>query len=179
MRFSELSIKGVWLVSPVKLEDERGFFARTFCEQEFVEQGLEARFLQHSVSHSTCKYTLRGMHFQKYPFAEIKLVSCIKGVVYDVVADLRPGSATFRHWLAVELSPENGHRIYIPEGCAHGFQTLTQDAIVNYLINRFHIPGEARGVRYDDPNLAIEWPAHPSVISPKDLEWPLFEGAPA
>ena len=179
MRFTELSIKGAWLVSPVKLEDERGFFARVFCEQEFAEHGLETRFLQHSVSHSVQKHTLRGMHFQKYPFAETKLVSCIKGVIYDVIADLRPGSTTFRHWLAVELTPENGHRLYIPEGCAHGFQTLTQDTMVNYLINRFHIPGAAQGIRYDDPALAVDWPSRPSVISPKDLEWPLLEGAAA
>lgn len=179
MRFTQLRIEGVWLVSPIRIEDERGSFARTFCENEFAEHGLETRFVQHSISHSVHEATLRGMHFQDSPHAETKLVSCIRGAMYDVVVDLRPGSATRHQWLAVELTPENGHRLYIPEGCAHGFQTLAGDTIVNYLINRFHIPNEARGVRFDDAAIGIEWPMPPSVLSPKDMAWPLLEAASA
>lgn len=171
MRFTQTGLKGAWLVEPEPIADERGSFARTFCEHEFERQGLETGFVQHSVSHSRFKGTLRGMHFQQAPLGEVKLVSCLRGAVHDVIVDLRPYSPTYMEWAAYELSADNRRQLYIPKGFAHGFMALVDDVAVNYLISEFYEPSLARGLRYDDPVLAIDWPGEPTVISQRDLDW--------
>lgn len=172
MRFTQGPIEGVWLIEPVPHADSRGSFARTFCVEEFREHGLATNFSQHSISHSTMKHTLRGLHFQAPPFEEEKLVSCIQGAVWDVAVDLRPQSPTYLEWMAVLLSPENRQQIYIPKGCAHGFQSLKADSVVAYLISTPYHAESARGLRYDDPALQITWPAPPTAMSEKDQNWP-------
>ena len=172
MRFKSTDLKGIHIIEAMPVGDERGHFARTFCEREFAEAGLEFHFVQHSRSRSLRKGTLRGMHFQDAPQRETKLVSCIVGAIHDVVVDLRPGSPTFAKWTAVELTEDNQKQLYIPEGFAHGFLTLRDDVVVSYLISAFHSPALSRGVRYDDPMIGIEWPAAPTVISERDLSWP-------
>ncbi|TXR48331.1 dTDP-4-dehydrorhamnose 3,5-epimerase [Phyllobacterium endophyticum] len=179
MRFTETKLNGAWLVEVLPISDDRGSFARTFCLNEFKEHGLETRFVQHSMSHSVRKHTLRGMHFQLAPHEEVKVVSCIRGAIMDVIIDLRPHSPTCRQWAAYELSESNGRQLYIPKGFAHGFQTLRDDAIVSYLISEFYHPQASTGVRWDDPAFGIEWPALPSVLSDKDQVWPLMDVSPA
>lgn len=174
MRFEAIGLDGAWLVHPEPMRDDRGFFARTFCVNEFGERGLETQFPQHSISLSLCKGTVRGMHFQKSPHEEVKLVRCLSGSIYDVIIDLRPGSPTFRRWKGFELSGENGLQLYIPKGFAHGFQTLADDTRVNYLISEFHAPAAASGVRYNDPAFDVRWPLAVTTISEKDLRWPDF-----
>ena len=172
MRFVETSIKDVWLVIPVPQSDQRGSFTRTFCAREFGVRGLATDFVQHSISHSWRRHTLRGLHFQLPPYEEAKLVGCARGGIWDVAADLRPDAPTSGQWFGAELTSTNGHRLYVPPGCAHGFQTLADDSITTYLISNFYQPSAGAGVRYDDPALAIRWPAEPSCISEKDLAWP-------
>lgn len=176
MRFIETGLKDAWLIQPTLNRDERGSFTRTFCEREFAGHGLEARFAQHSVSHSAAKGTLRGMHFQHAPHQEVKLVNCVRGVIYDVIVDLRPGSASFLQWYGAELSAENRHQMYVPKGFAHGFQTLTNDAEVAYRISEFYEPASAAGYRHNDPAFGIAWPLPVSSISEKDRNWPDFPG---
>ena len=175
LRFQPTSLDGAWLIEPEPVRDERGFFARTFCATEFAERGLETGFVQHSVSHSARVHTIRGMHFQTPPHAEVKVVSCIAGTIYDVIVDIRPQSPTYLQWRAFELSASNRRQLYIPAGFAHGFQTLADDATVSYLISQFYTPQAASGLRFDDPTLGIEWPAAPSIISERDRHWPLLE----
>jgi len=175
MRFTETELNGAWLIEALPIGDERGSFARTFCSREFAEHGLETNFVQHSVSHSARKHTLRGMHYQSAPHAEVKVVSCIRGAIMDVIVDLRPHSPNYRRWTAYELSDTNNRRLYIPKGFAHGFQTLSDDAVVSYLISEFYSPEAATGVRWSDPALGIEWPAMPTVLSEKDQAWPLLD----
>lgn len=175
MRFDRTSLQGVWLIEPVPARDNRGFFARTFCEQEFAEHGLEAQFVQHSTSQSRVRGTLRGMHFQCAPHAEVKVVRCLKGAVWDVVIDLRPHSRTYCGWQGFELSAENRRQLYVPAQFAHGFQTLHDDTEVGYLISAFYTPLAARGVRYDDPTFAIDWPLPVAEISEKDRTWAAFQ----
>ncbi|RZS79355.1 dTDP-4-dehydrorhamnose 3,5-epimerase [Phyllobacterium myrsinacearum] len=174
MRFTETELSGAWLVETLPHHDARGSFARTFCTQEFREHGLAAEFVQHSASHSLTMHTVRGMHFQKAPHAEVKLVSCIRGAVWDVIIDLRPDSRSYRRYAGFELSEGNHRQLYIPKGFAHGFQTLSNDAVVSYLISEFYHPAAADGVRFDDPAFAIDWPAPPAVLSEKDRSWPLL-----
>lgn len=171
MKFIETPLQGLWIVEPVPVRDERGAFMRTFCIDEFGEHGLETRFVQHSHSLNLKKHTLRGLHFQNPPHSEVKLVSCIRGSIWDVAVDIRPGSPTRNEWFAVELTAENQRQLYIPKGFAHGFQTLEDDTLVSYLISEFHAPDAASGMRYDEPAIGIEWPAPPSVISDRDLNW--------
>ena len=175
MRFEPTSLDGVWLVHLDPMRDERGLFARTFCVNEFRAHGLETSFPQHSISCSNRKGTVRGMHFQRAPHGEVKLVRCLSGAIWDVVIDMRPTSPTFRQWRGFELSAENQDQIYIPKGFAHGFQTLSDNAQVNYLISELYAPGAASGVRYDDPAFRVTWPLPVSVISDKDLRWPDFQ----
>lgn len=175
MIFRETELAGVTIVESVPAGDERGSFSRTFCEREFTGAGLQCRFVQHSRSHSLRKGTLRGMHYQQAPGREAKLVSCVRGAIHDVVVDLRPGSPTFARWIGVDLTEANQRQIHVPEGCAHGFQTLCDDVVVGYLISAFHSPELARGVRYDDPAIGIRWPMPPTVISQRDLGWPAIE----
>lgn len=176
MRFEAIDLDGAWLIHPEPTRDERGSFARTFCVNEFSEHCLETKFPQHSVSHSSRKGTVRGMHFQGAPHEEVKLVRCLTGAIFDVIIDLRPGSPTFRRWQGFELSADNGVQLYIPKGFAHGFQTLTDDTRVNYLISEFYAPAAASGVRYNDPAFDVNWPLPVTSISEKDLLWSDFAG---
>lgn len=155
--------------------DERGSFARTFCVREFSEAGLETSFVQHSSSCTRAKGTVRGMHFQRAPHEEVKLVRCVRGSVLDVIVDLRPQSPTYRKWAGFELSEQNRTQLYIPKGFAHGFQTLTDDVEILYLISAFHAPDAAAGYRYDDPAFDISWPLPITVMAAKDLAWPGFD----
>ncbi len=174
MRFSETSLGGAWLIEPMPACDHRGSFARTFCVKEYAEHGLATDFVQHSSSRSASRRTLRGMHFQRAPHSEVKVVSCQKGAIWDVIIDLRPESPTYRHWQGFELSETNRRQLYIPDRFAHGFQTLCDNCEVAYLISAFYAPSAATGVRYDDPAFAIDWPLPVSVISDKDRSWPDF-----
>ena len=178
MRFSEASLPGAWLLTPVPVSDARGFFARTFCEREYADYRLETRFVQHNTSYSAKRGTLRGMHFQIAPHTEVKVVSCVRGAIFDVIVDLRSGSPTFRQWQGFELTAYNRLQLYIPAGCAHGFQTLCDETEVAYLISEFYAPAAASGVRHDDTVIGIEWPLPVTVISQKDMVWPYFADSP-
>ena len=168
MNFIELDLSGAFIVEPLLLEDERGFFARTWCKKEFAELGLNSDMFQCNISYSRHKGTLRGMHYQAAPFEEAKLVRCTKGAIYDVIIDLRPDSKTRMHWTSVELSAENRKMLYVPEGFAHGFQTLIDDTEVFYQMSQFYAPGYARGVRWNDPQFNIHWPGGTRTISVRD-----------
>ena len=174
MKFIETRFKGAFIIEPEHLEDERGFFARTFCQKEFEAHGLNSKMVQCNISYNKHKGTLRGMHYQVAPMAEAKLVRCTKGAIYDVIIDLRPESPTYCQWLAEELNAENSKMIYIPEGFAHGFQTLEDDTEVFYQMSEFYSPEHARGVRWDDPVFGIEWPLNTKRISEKDKNYPLM-----
>jgi dTDP-4-dehydrorhamnose 3,5-epimerase len=178
MRFSEVRLPGAWLLAPVPVSDARGFFARTFCVQEYADRRLETRFVQHSTSYSAKRGTLRGMHFQIPPHSEVKVVRCIKGAILDVIVDLRSASPTFRLWQGFELTAENRHQLYIPAGFAHGFQALCDQTEVAYLISEFYAPAAARGFRYDDSAFSIEWPLPVTAISEKDRTWPDLRVSP-
>ena len=174
MQFHPTALYDVWLILLEPLPDNRGFFARTFCGEEFAAHGLETSYPQHSISYSARRGTLRGMHYQRDPHSEVKLVRCVNGAIWDVIIDIRPGSPTYRKWQGFELSGVNGHQLYIPKGFAHGFQTLTADVVVNYLISETYEPRSASGLRYNDPSFAITWPLPVTEISEKDLQWPNF-----
>jgi dTDP-4-dehydrorhamnose 3,5-epimerase len=170
--FTETKIKGVYIIEPERLTDERGFFARSFCKEEFREHGLETDIVQCNISYNEKKGTLRGMHYQVPPFEEAKIVSCTKGSIYDVAVDLRRDSPTCFQWVAAELSEHNLKMIYIPKGCAHGFLTLEDKTMVNYQMTEFFHPECARGVRWDDPGFKIDWPAIQNmVVSLKDSNY--------
>ncbi len=158
-----------------KIDDERGYFARTWCRREFEKHGLNANLAQCSTSFNPRNGTLRGMHYQAAPYSEAKLVRCTRGAVYDVIIDLRPHSNTFRQWSALQLSAENGKMVYIPEGCAHGFLTLKEDTELFYQISDFYNPDAGRGVRWNDPAFDISWPQAVNVISERDRTYPNFE----
>lgn len=169
MKFTELELAGAWIIEPELVSDARGFFARTWCAREFEEHGLNPRLVQCNVSFNELVGTLRGMHYQAPPHEEAKLVRCTHGRIYDVIVDLRRESPTFAKWVAIELSARNRRMLYVPEGFAHGFQTLESASEVTYQMSEFYVAESARGVRWDDPALAIEWPfAEPRSISEKD-----------
>jgi dTDP-4-dehydrorhamnose 3,5-epimerase len=172
MIFHETQFSGVHLIEIERHADERGFFARTWCRQEFLAQGLQADFVQSSISVNPVAGTVRGLHFQSPPHSETKVVQCVSGAIYDVVVDLRPESATFRKWLGIRLTAESRQMLYIPERVAHGFQTLEKDTEISYLISAYYVPEAARGIRYDDPALGIRWPLPVDRISEKDLGLP-------
>ena len=174
MRFIETKLKGLFIIEPELLEDERGFFARTFCQHEFEAHGLDPRLVQCNISFNRHRGTLRGMHYQVEPHAEAKLVRCTMGAIYDVILDLRPESATFRQWLAVELTAENRRLLFIPEGLAHGFQTLVDHTEIFYQMSEFFYLECARGVRYDDPDFSLVWPLPVKIVSDKDMAYPLW-----
>ena len=177
MIFRETPIPGVFVLEPERSEDERGFFARTWCAEEFAAHGLDTRVAQCSISFNSRAGTLRGMHYQAAPHEETKVVRCTAGAIYDVALDLRPDSPTFRAWTAVELSAENRAALYLPQGIAHGFQTLQDASEVLYMISVSHAPKSACGVRWDDPAFGIEWPAVTHrTISCGDLNYPLVNG---
>jgi dTDP-4-dehydrorhamnose 3,5-epimerase len=166
--FTELSLPGAFLIEVEPLADERGFFARTFCSAEFERLGLNPAIAQCSISFNTRRGTLRGMHYQAHPYGESKLVRCTRGAIYDVIVDPRPDSEAYCRWFAVELAADNYRTLYIPEGLAHGFQTLEDNSEVFYQISRPYVPEAVRGVRWDDPAFGIQWPEEPVVISPRD-----------
>jgi dTDP-4-dehydrorhamnose 3,5-epimerase len=176
MHFVETDLLGAWMIETIPLRDSRGFFARTFCMREFAEYGLETIFVQHSMSSSAVRGTLRGMHFQRAPHGEAKLISCRKGAIWDVIIDLRSVSSTYRQWRGFELRAGDNRQLYVPAGFAHGFQTLCDDTEVGYLISEYYEPAAASGVRYDDPAFGVAWPLMPTVISSKDRTWPAFAG---
>jgi dTDP-4-dehydrorhamnose 3,5-epimerase len=171
---TETRLKGAFLIEPERRQDERGFFARTWCRQEFAAIGLEPQWVQCNISFSERRGTLRGMHYQAAPFAEAKLVRCTMGAIYDVIIDLRHDSPTFRQWLAVELTADNRLMLFIPEGLAHGFQTLTHGTEVFYQMSQVYAPDHAHGVRWDDPAFEVSWPAAQRVISERDRSFADF-----
>lgn len=174
MQFEALEIPGAFVVSLQPHVDARGFFARSFCRQEFLVHGLDPVIDQCNVSFNSYKGTLRGMHFQRPPHEEVKLVRCTRGEAYDVVLDLRPGSPTFRQWSAVEITAANHKAVYVPRGCAHGFQTLCAETeLLYYMSESFH-PDFADGVRWNDPAFAIAWPIADAILSERDNSYPNF-----
>jgi dTDP-4-dehydrorhamnose 3,5-epimerase len=175
MRFTPTPLPGAWLIEEERRGDSRGWFARSFCAEEFAAQGLETWFPQINHSASTARATLRGMHFQAEPYAEVKVVSCIRGALYDVIVDIREGSPTRGRWHAVELAAGDGKWFYIPKGCAHGFITLADDTEAVYLMSAPHAPLSERGFRFDDPSFNIVWPSAPAILSEKDAAWPPFD----
>jgi dTDP-4-dehydrorhamnose 3,5-epimerase len=174
MTFTELPVTGAFVIDIQRITDDRGFFSRGWCRREFETQGLATEFVQMNIGFSPRKGTLRGMHYQSSPHAEVKLVRCTLGAVCDVIIDLRRWSSTFKMWHAVELSAENHRMIYVPEGFAHGYLTLVDDTEIYYHTTNFYSPESARGVRFNDPAFAIEWPAMPTVISDRDNSYPDF-----
>ena len=174
MKFLPTKFAGAWTIALTELPDDRGFFARTFCADALRARGLECNFPQHSMSYSGRRGTLRGLHFQRTPHAEVKIVRCLQGSVWDVLVDLRPESPTLRQWQAFELSAANRHQLYVPKGFAHGFQALTGDVEMSYLISENYVPAAAAGVRFDDPAFGITWPLPITAISEKDRSWPVF-----
>jgi dTDP-4-dehydrorhamnose 3,5-epimerase len=172
MRFTALDLPGSYLIEPELMTDERGHFARMFCTEEFAAQGLETNFVQRSISFNHQRGTLRGLHFQKSPHGETKIVRCTAGAIFDVLVDLRPGSPTYGKSVSRELSAANRAMLYIPEGFAHGFLTLSDNTEVYYEISRAYVPEAASGIAFDDPDLAIRWPLAPTVISDKDRALP-------
>jgi dTDP-4-dehydrorhamnose 3,5-epimerase len=177
LRFTETSLPGAYTIDLEPRSDERGFFARFFCEDEFGREGLETRFVQINNSLSRDVGTLRGLHYQLDPSAEVKVVRAISGAIWDVILDLRPGSETFGRSFGAELTGDNRRMMYVPRGFAHGFLTLAPDTETLYLVSAAYDPERERGVRYDDPRFAIDWPAEPSVVSEKDMAHPDFDEA--
>lgn len=169
-----LALDGAHLIRSEPAADDRGHFVRSFCKTEFGQAGIETEFPQHSLSYNIATGTLRGLHYQDAPFEEAKVVRCSRGRIHDVIVDLRRTSSTFGRWLAFELNPENGLALYIPGGFAHGFITLAPASEVHYMINRDYVPGHGRTVRWNDPDLAIQWPLQPVVMSPGDQNAPGF-----
>ena len=176
MTFNETKLKGAYLIETEPREDERGFFARTFCREEFEKYGLNPHVAQCNLSYSRQKGTLRGMHYQVAPREEARLVSCISGAIYDVIVDLRADSITYCEWLAVELNGRGRRRLlYIPEGFAHGFQTLEDGSEVFYQMSEFYAPECAGGIRWNDPEFRIQWPGNRPILSNRDMTYPDFQ----
>lgn len=172
MRFVPTPLPDAFLIEPESISDERGFFARIYCKNEFVAHGLDPSLVQCSISFNKKKGTLRGMHFQNKPYEEVKVVRCTRGTIYDVIIDLRPKSKKFCKWFGVKLSEENRRALYIPAGFAHGFMTLVDDTEVLYQVSEFYHPEFASGVRWNDPAFSIEWPEKVVVISERDAHYP-------
>jgi dTDP-4-dehydrorhamnose 3,5-epimerase len=174
MKFHKAKIAGVFEVCLEPRTDDRGFFARAWCQKEFEARGLNSKVVQCNISRNARKGTLRGMHYQAHPFSETKVVRCTRGAVYDVVLDLRPKSKTFKQWVSVVLTEESGNMVYIPDGCAHGFLSLKDGSDVFYQMSEFYNPEAARGVRWDDDAFGIVWPEKVEVISERDRTYPDF-----
>lgn len=174
MIFHKTPLDGARVIELEKRGDDRGFFARLFCEKEFAAEGLETRFVQINNSLSSKRGTLRGLHYQLPPSGEVKVVRAIRGALYDVIVDLRAGSPTFGKWFGAELSAENRMMMYVPRGFAHAFITLTDDTEALYLVSDFYAPECERGLRFNDPAFGIEWPIEPVEVSEKDRAWPDF-----
>lgn len=177
MIFEETPLSGAYVVRLQRIEDERGFFARTFCEREFAAKALAARMVQSNTALTRKAGTLRGLHYQTTPHDEAKLVRCIRGAVYDVMADVRPDSPTFRSWFGVELTAGNRTMVYVPEGMAHGYLALADDSELFYQVSAFYAPGAEQGIRWNDPAFGIAWPdGGDFILSDKDRGWPDFQG---
>lgn len=168
MIFTKTKLEGAYIIDINKIEDDRGFFGRSWCQKEMEEHDLNGNVVQSNTSFNKEKGTLRGMHYQKHPFEETKLVRCTKGAVYDVIVDLRPDSPTFKKWIGVELSEDNHRMLYVPEKFAHGFLTLKDNTEVTYLVTQFYTPNSEGGLRWDDPEFEIEWPAEIRIVSERD-----------
>lgn len=178
MIFTETTLKDVFLIDPEPVRDERGMFARTWCQREFEAHGISARWVQSSISVNRQKGTMRGLHYKSN--AEVRLVRCTAGAIYDVIVDLRPASPTYCQYVGITLSADNHRAVYVPEYCAHGFLTLEQDSHVLYYMSEFYLPANDRGFRWNDPVFKIAWPEPILVMSEKDRTWPAFfrDGAP-
>lgn len=174
MLFEKTALAGVFIITLEVKTDERGFFARSFCKKEMEEIGLESQFVQCNISYNHKKGTIRGLHYQSSPYGEIKIVSCRRGAIYDVIVDIRKASPTYGKWIGVELSEKNNQAIYIPEGFAHGFQTLSDNSEVFYHMGNYYYPEAANGIRWNDPNLGIGWPSTEIIISEQDKNLPGF-----
>lgn len=175
MIFEETKLKGAFIIRLERMSDARGFFARAWCRKEFETHGLNTLPVQSNIAFNLMKGTLRGMHYQISPNEETKLVRCTRGAIYDVIIDIRPDSSTYMQWIAAELSMDNHTMLYVPEGFAHGYQTLTDSSEIFYQVSQFHAPGSECGIRWDDPAFDIEWPiASERIISEKDRKWPDF-----
>ena len=175
MRFITTRLQDVRLIELEPISDQRGLFARTFCAREFADAGLATEYVQHSFSHTLRAGTVRGMHFQRAPDEEVKVVRCLTGAIYDVLIDLRSSSPTHMQWEAFELSGDDGRQLYVPSGLAHGFQTLAPATAVGYMMTVFHAPAAAAGIRHDDPAFGIDWPLPVTEISDRDRSWPNFD----
>ena len=175
MKFLATPIEGAWLIEPEPFKDERGHFARVFCRNTFASKSLETGFLQNSISHNHKLGTLRGLHYQAAPFEEVKLVQVVQGALFDVLVDLRSPSKTYLKCYSTELTAKNGRLLYIPQGVAHGFQTLEDNTTVYYMISQEYAPQYARGVRWNDPALNIKWPISEAIVSQKDKNWPDYK----
>ncbi len=171
MIFTPTRIAGAYIVQIERIEDERGFFARSFCRDEFARKGLKSAFVQCNISYNATRGTLRGMHYQASPHGEAKLVRCTRGAIFDVIVDIRRGSATYKQWVPVELDAEHHRMVYVPEGCAHGFQTLADASEVFYQMTEMYQPQSAHGIRYDDPGLGIQWPVLHPIVSARDAAY--------
>jgi len=172
MRFIITEIEGCWLIEVDRLTDERGFFARAWCQREFEEHGCEGPFVQTNIAFSRRRATLRGLHYQLPPHQEAKLVRATRGAAYVVALDLRHDSSTYCRWCAAELTADNCRMLYVPSGCAQGYQTLADDTEMFYQMSAFYVPEAGRGVRYDDPSFDIRWPFEVTAISERDRSWP-------
>jgi dTDP-4-dehydrorhamnose 3,5-epimerase len=173
MRFTQTSISGVWTIDPDSHEDERGRFFRAWCAREFAEHAISFAPVQANMGFSLQSGTIRGMHYQVEPAPEAKLVRCTRGAIFDVALDLRPESLTFRQWFGVKLSAANGRMLLVPEGCAHGYQTLEDETEMHYMTSAVYTPSATRGARFDDPAFGIEWPLSATSVSKQDRDWAL------
>ena len=177
MIFQETKLRGAFVIEPDRLEDKRGFFARTWCRKEFLAHGLNPGLVQCNISFNRSSGTLRGMHYQIAPFEEAKLIRCTRGAIYDVIIDLRPSSLSFTQHFSIVLMAENRHMVFVPEGFAHGFITLSDETDVFYQMGRTFVAGAARGARWNDPRFGIRWPLEPIVVSDRDRGYPDFDEA--
>lgn len=175
MIFTKTNLQCAYVIDIEKKEDDRGFFARTFCANEFADNNLESKFVQANTSFNYKKGTLRGMHYQKSPYEEDKLVRCTKGSIFDVIIDLRKDSPTYKKWFGIELSAENRKSLFVPKGFAHGYMTLEDNSEVTYLVTQFYTPDADSGIKFNDPAFSIEWPITPVLVSERDLNHPEFK----
>lgn len=171
MIFEQTPLEGAYVIRLKRIEDERGFFARSYCQKEFKDHGLTAGIVQANVSYNKQSGTLRGIHYQISPHEETKLVRCTFGAIYDVIIDLRRNSPTYKQWFGIELNAENHAMLFVPESFGHGYQTLADHSEVTYMVSQFYAPGSEKGIRWNDPAFGIEWPSRVKVISSKDSQW--------
>jgi len=175
MRFTSTGIAGAWVIDPDPREDERGRFLRAWCAKAFSDQGIEFTPVQANLGFSVRKGTVRGMHFQESPAVEAKLIRCTRGAMFDVVVDRRPESPSYGKWFGLELTPENARMLFVPERCAHGYQTLQDRTEMYYMASAYYAPAAASGLRFDDPAFGVQWPLAATVLSEQDRNWPLIE----